>query len=100
MIGGTGEQKMNKLILALSFAAMLFGAAQTTLGGVRCITGGWPVTCTAVETVGEAQDVTLGATSVSTSAVVCFIDSRVIQALSSAGIGLDSTKIGAILFIR
>lgn len=90
---------MKRLIPALSFAAMLFGAAQTSLGGDRCITGGWPVTCTAVATVGDPQEVTLGTTSVSPS-VVCFIDSRVFDALSSAGIGLDSTKLGVILFVR
>ena len=90
---------MKRLIPALSFAAMLFGAAQTSLGGERCITDGWPVTCTAVATVGDPQEVTLGPTSVSPS-VVCFIDSRVFSALSSAGIGLDSTKLGAVLFVR
>ena len=90
---------MKRLILALSFATMLFGVAQTSLGGDRCITDGWPVTCTAVTTVGDPQEVTLGTTSVSPSAVVCFIDSRVFDALSSAGIGLDSTKLGVILFV-
>lgn len=90
---------MMKLVSALSFAALLFGAANA-FAADRCITGGWPVAVTAVSTTGSAQSVTLGTTSVSSSVVVCFIDSRVFDALSSAGIGLDSTKLGVILFVR
>ena len=91
---------MKKLISALSLAAVLFGAAHASFAADSCIVSGWPVACAAKATVGEAQSVTLASVSSSSSMQVCFIDSRVFHALASEGVGLDSTKLGMILFLR
>lgn len=91
---------MKRLVLALLFAVAMLGAAPASLGADRCIVDGWPVPVSAVATTGTVQQVTLGAASTAGSAVVCFVDSRVFHVLSSAGIGLDTTKLGCIIFIR
>jgi hypothetical protein len=91
---------MKNMILILSVAVILFGAMTAALGSDSCIVSGWPVTETAISTVGAARQVTLGAVSSAPSTVICFIDSRIFYALSSPGIGLSTTKMGTFLFVR